>query len=199
MVRDGKFEMFLSDFLFSKVGSRFKPKIIFEKEIVCNEPTSKIKATKSDITFVKFSGPEEHVPGRRLIENLIQTKKFSSKAFSFSKVYAAWETDEVISFELWRNLALAMVCVFIITLVLLANVKICLMVLSCVCLTLTIQGIPVAQLHGPERPNTLILETPGRPELESMVHSDDLSDSSEHCYPRKHSFSQSNEITVAEH
>eukprot|EP00095_Tigriopus_kingsejongensis_P005354 maker-scaffold34_size539781-snap-gene-1.9 protein:Tk05354 transcript:maker-scaffold34_size539781-snap-gene-1.9-mRNA-1 annotation:"hypothetical protein DAPPUDRAFT_306990" len=136
MVREGNFEMFLSDFLFSKVGSRYKPKIILEKELVCNQPASRITATNSDFSYVKFSGPEEHVPGRRLVENLIQGKKFSSKAFSFSKVYAAWETDEVISFELWRNLALAMVCVFIITLVLLANVKICLMVLSCICLTL---------------------------------------------------------------
>ena len=52
------------------------------------------------------------------------------------QVYAAWETDEVIGFELWRNLCLAMVCVFVITLILLADVKICAMVLVCVILTL---------------------------------------------------------------
>ena len=50
------------------------------------------------------------------------------------QIYSAWETDEVIVFELWRNLAMAMVCVFVITLILLADFKICLMVcqsLSC--------------------------------------------------------------------
>ena len=54
----------------------------------------------------------------------------------FPQVYAAWETDEVIGFELWRNLGLAMICVFIITLIVLADFKICFMVLACVCLTL---------------------------------------------------------------
>ena len=47
------------------------------------------------------------------------------------QIYSAWETDEVIVFELWRNLALAMVCVFVITLILLADFKICLMVSNC--------------------------------------------------------------------
>ena len=54
----------------------------------------------------------------------------------YFQVYAAWETDEVIGFELWRNLGLALVCVFVITLMLLANIPICMMVLLCVALTL---------------------------------------------------------------
>ena len=52
------------------------------------------------------------------------------------QIYAAWETDEVIGYELWRNLGLALGCVFVITLALLANIPICLMVLLCVALTL---------------------------------------------------------------
>lgn len=52
------------------------------------------------------------------------------------QVYAAWQTDEIIGFELWRNLGLAMVCVFVITLILLADLKICGMVLVCVVFTL---------------------------------------------------------------
>ena len=57
-------------------------------------------------------------------------------AFSHVQVYAAWETDEIIGFELWRNIGLAMVCVFIVTLILLANIPICLMVLTIVIITL---------------------------------------------------------------
>ena len=60
----------------------------------------------------------------------------SSRTFSHSKIYAAWETDETIAKELWRNMGLAMMCVFVITLLLLANVKICVLVLLCVILTL---------------------------------------------------------------
>merc|ERR1712113_305047 len=45
-------------------------------------------------------------------------------------------TDEIIGFELWRNIGLAMACVFVVTLILLANLPICLMVLLSVVLTL---------------------------------------------------------------
>lgn len=52
------------------------------------------------------------------------------------KVYAAWETDEVIGYELWRNLGLGIACVFVITIILLADIRICFFVLACVLLTL---------------------------------------------------------------
>ena len=58
------------------------------------------------------------------------------RAFSHVQVYAAWETDEIIGYELWRNIGLAMVCVFVVTLILLANIPICLMVLTIVIITL---------------------------------------------------------------
>ena len=41
-----------------------------------------------------------------------------------------------LGFELWRNLGLALACVFSITFLLLGETKICLMVFSCVALTL---------------------------------------------------------------
>ena len=59
-----------------------------------------------------------------------------TRAFSHVQVYAAWETDEIIGFELWRNIGLAMVCVFIVTFILLANIPICIMVLTIVIITL---------------------------------------------------------------
>ena len=47
-----------------------------------------------------------------------------------------WETDDVIGTELYRNMGLALVCVFLTTLVLLANLSAALMVLLCVLLAL---------------------------------------------------------------
>ena len=43
--------------------------------------------------------------------------------FPFSKGYAAWETDEIIGEELWRNVVLAMACVTSVVLLLLANLR----------------------------------------------------------------------------
>jgi Niemann-Pick C1 protein len=52
------------------------------------------------------------------------------------QIYGSWETNRVITFELLRNLALAMACVFVITLIMLVNIKLCLLVLLTVVLTL---------------------------------------------------------------
>jgi hypothetical protein len=52
------------------------------------------------------------------------------------QIYSAWETDDVIGYELWRNLLLAMVTVLVITTLMLADVKLCSFVLTCVTLTL---------------------------------------------------------------
>lgn len=130
------FEFLLSQFLFSRHGSKFKRNFRFDGNLTCNQPAPPIKATQFSITYLPFSGPEQHIPGRKTVTDLIEKANISSHTFSFSKVYAAWETDEVIGFELWRNLGLALVCVFVITLMLLANIPICMMVLLCVALTL---------------------------------------------------------------
>lgn len=44
------------------------------------------QATQFSINYVAFSGPEEHIPGREMLESAIQKANFSSSAFSFSKV-----------------------------------------------------------------------------------------------------------------
>ncbi len=64
----------------------------------------------------------------------------NSHAFIWSFAFAGWETDEIITAELYRNMGLAMLCVFFTTLVLIANFKTCVMVLLCVVLTLVDVG-----------------------------------------------------------
>ena len=56
--------------------------------------------------------------------------------FPFSKGYAAWETDEIISMELYRNVALAFLCIFLTTLPLLSDLLGCAEVLLSVVLTM---------------------------------------------------------------
>ena len=43
------------------------------------------------------------------------------RVFAMSRDYADWETDNVITVELFRNLGLALACVFVTVLILLAN------------------------------------------------------------------------------
>lgn len=85
--------------------------------------------------------------------------EFGSHVFASARIFSSWETDEVIfqkilhlknlkflqyfkfffqviMEELYRNLAIAMVCVFVTTFILIANLFACLLVLLCVVLTL---------------------------------------------------------------
>merc|ERR1712226_1164484 len=76
------------------------------------------------------------IPARGAVTALLDLAS-GPYSFSHSKVYAAWETDEIIGYELWRNIGLAMICVFVVTLLLLCNIQICVMVILIVVLTLT--------------------------------------------------------------
>ena len=61
----------------------------------------------------------------------------SPYSFHHSAIYVAWQTDEIIGLELWRNLGLALGAIFLITLVILANIHLCLFVICIVIVTLT--------------------------------------------------------------
>lgn len=58
------------------------------------------------------------------------------KAFAYAETYINREADLVIRRELFRNIGLAMMCVFIVTLLLIANIWSSVLVLGCVVLTL---------------------------------------------------------------
>jgi len=133
---ENDFPLVLSDFLFSSYGSQYKHHFKFEDDLICNKPAPRIKASKFKMGYLKLQGPEEHIPARSTVTHVIKASD-SPYTFSHSKVYAAWETDEIIGYELWRNIGLAMVCVFCVTLVLLCNIHICIMVILIVTFTLT--------------------------------------------------------------
>ena len=52
------------------------------------------------------------------------------------QVYKNWESSFAILSEIFRNIGLAVVAVFVITLIMLANLRLCLMVLTSIILTL---------------------------------------------------------------
>merc|ERR1719228_1457070 len=137
LANEDDFQMLLSDFLFSSYGSKYKPNFKFgDGKLTCNEKAPPIKATKFQISYFAFEGPETHIPARSTVTQVIDSAG-SPYRFSHCKVYAAWETDEIIGYELWRNIGLAMICVFVVTLLLLCNIQICIMVILLVVFTLT--------------------------------------------------------------
>lgn len=133
---EDKFPSVLSDFLFSAQGSQYKQNFLFTDQLQCKQAAPNISASKFSIQYYNVEEPEEHIPARSAVTNIISDAG-SPYTFSHSKIYAAWETDTIIGSELWRNLGMAMVCVFVVTLLLLANIKICVYVMCIVGITLT--------------------------------------------------------------
>ena len=87
-----------------------------------------------------MNGPEEHVPAMNRVKDIIESANISGKVFAMALGYATWETDEIISLEIYRNMALAIVCVFITTLFFISNLGGSFLILLCVCLTLVDVG-----------------------------------------------------------
>ena len=88
MSTDGDlFAMTLSDWLFDSSGSGHKSEIRFEpgQNLTCDTPAPSIQATKVKFAYLLFDGPEEHVPAKRHIEQLIADSGLPG-SFSFVKV-----------------------------------------------------------------------------------------------------------------
>ena len=91
----------ISSFLFSELGSRFKPDFKFENPLECGSAAPQILATRCRVTYQIFSGPHEHLPARHRVESVVKDSGLPS-AFSHSLTYVPWEIDEIIGWEFWR-------------------------------------------------------------------------------------------------
>merc|ERR550532_1381644 len=87
-----------------------------------------------------MDGPAEQIPAMNRVKKILRDANFTNRVFPMCIGYASWETDEVISEELYRNILLATVCVFATTWLLLFNLTASLLVLGCVVLTLVNVG-----------------------------------------------------------
>ncbi|KAJ8306408.1 hypothetical protein KUTeg_016953 [Tegillarca granosa] len=82
-----------------------------------------------------FNSSKEEIEAMDNTQSIINSI-FGGDCFAYSEVYNLYETNRVIQTELYRNLGIAMCCVFVVTLILIANFVTSLMVFSCVFLTL---------------------------------------------------------------
>ncbi|XP_059488991.1 protein patched homolog 2-like [Neocloeon triangulifer] len=135
---DARFKDILGKFLFSPSGSKYRRKFMFFGTPRCRKPAPPVKISSFDFKFRKFKGSFEHVPAMNRLKKIISEADFGKGAEVkvWARAFAGWETDEVIAEELLRNLSCAMVCVFFTTLLLIVDIKACLLVLLCVVLTL---------------------------------------------------------------
>ena len=135
-LNESQFHFKLTQFLFSPRGGKYRQQFKFESDPICGEMSSKILL--SDITFTHkvFEGPSQHIPAMNRVKSLIKNANLTGKIFPLSQGYASWETDEVISAELYRNIGLAIGCIFVTTVILVGNLVCSILVLIMVVISL---------------------------------------------------------------
>lgn len=122
-------------------GGRYREQFKFKQDLQCGQNVKEMILSQITFTHRLFSGPEEHVPAMNRVKEIIANANLTQgKVFPLSMGYASWETDEVIAEELYRNIALAILCIFLTTLFLLANLRASILVLICVVFSLVDVG-----------------------------------------------------------
>lgn len=137
---EGTEEEFLDQlgmFLHSPSGSKFRVRNFhFDGILNCTDPAPPILASSIEYKHRLLSGSREQITAMDDLKNIVQSMNFSGYVQPFSRIYSGWETDKIIEKELYYNMGLAMMVVFIVTLILIANLTTSMMVLLCVVMTL---------------------------------------------------------------
>lgn len=128
----------LGKYLHSKDGLQFHDRFEFENGArpKCDEEAPEVVMFKIQYQHPLFSGPLEHVPAMNRVKELIKEANIDGRVFAKSTKYEFWEVDEILSAELIRSVALALICVFLIVIFMLANLTGAILVLLCVMFTL---------------------------------------------------------------
>lgn len=136
---DDQFKFYISRFLFSAMGGQFQANFKFDKKLVCGESAGNVKISSISFNFHKFETRDQYLPAKKAIERIIREANFHTdeeNVFLWAKIFGNWITDEIIDEEIFRNISLALIGVFVCTAVMIVNLQICLYIFLCVLLSL---------------------------------------------------------------
>lgn len=136
---DVQFKFYISKFLFSAMGGQFQANFKFDRKLICGEPASEVKISSIEFNYHKFEDRDEYLPAKKLIEKIIRDANFTTQpenVFLWGKIFGNWITDEIIDEEIFRNISLALVGVFVCTTVMIVNLQVCVFIFFCVLLSL---------------------------------------------------------------
>ena len=134
------FKASLTQFLFSQAGAAYQGKFTFSSPLVCGKEAPEVLLMELSFTHLLFDGPKESIPAMNAVKDAIKDSNITGRVFAMAYGYSAWETDEVISFELYRNILLALGCVFLVTLLFICDIIGAILIITCVLLTLVDVG-----------------------------------------------------------
>ncbi|XP_066977842.1 LOW QUALITY PROTEIN: patched domain-containing protein 3-like [Macrobrachium rosenbergii] len=131
----------LNQFLHSPSGSPYRTRNFrFSGELLCNEKAPPVIASSIDYRHIKMTASSDKIKAMDSVRETVENMNFTGYARPWSRAYAEWETDKIIVEELYRNMGLALLVVFIVTLILIASISTSILVLICVLFTLVDVG-----------------------------------------------------------
>jgi hypothetical protein len=130
------FRRTLVQFLFSPEGAAYQGSFTFSSQLQCGGELPEVLLFKVSYTHRLFSRSWDGIPAMNAVKDAIKRSGIPGRVFAMAYAYSAWETDEVITFELYRNILLAACCVFLITLLFTCDLVGALMIITCVIFTL---------------------------------------------------------------
>ena len=139
-INETLFRKTLTQYLFSPSGAIYRGKFRFSNKLICGDAAPKIDLFEINFKHKLLDGPEEQIPAMNGVKKAIKEADLSGRVFPWAYGYAAWETDEVIAEEVYRNIVLAMICVFISTLLFIANLRGAVIIIFVVLITLVDVG-----------------------------------------------------------
>ncbi|RXG52645.1 Patched-related protein 9 [Armadillidium vulgare] len=129
----------LSYFLFNEDGAKYRNDIVFSNntKLRCIEPAPKFTTFKISFRYRRLNPANgEYQDAMNSVRQIVSSANLTGYRAPWALSYGQWETENVISYELLRNVSIVLVIIFVMTMVLLASFRAALLVLTCVLATL---------------------------------------------------------------
>lgn len=99
---DYDFRFYLSQFLHTHSGGKFRANFRFKTKLICGEPVPEITVSTIDFKYKRFAGRNNYLPAMHTIQNIVENAQLTSgDAFAtvWGRIYGNWVTDEVTTME----------------------------------------------------------------------------------------------------
>ncbi|KAG5683724.1 hypothetical protein PVAND_012989 [Polypedilum vanderplanki] len=141
ILNETQWNNYLSKFLFSIDGGKYQANLKFKDKLECGKPAGEILISSIIFKFHTFDDRDEFLPAKATLEKIIHTSNLSTdQVFVWGRILGNWFTDEIIDEEIYRNIILALVGVFVCTAVMIVNAQVCFYIFICVLLSLISVG-----------------------------------------------------------
>ena len=127
-------------FLHTSSGAGYRSHFLFDVEPKCNTSDFSFSSFKIEFQFVKLLDRDDQQKAMKEVRRVVSEVNLKGYHDVWSQAFSQWETDATITEELWRNLALVLGVVAVMTLLLLGDPRAVFLVLFCVFATLIVVG-----------------------------------------------------------